>query len=741
MELLTPLLHIDPLLRLPPEITSQIFSYLHPAALLEASRVSKAWRARTLDSRLWRQKYRSEGWALDLVEVSNFEKNYKLPKMTQKNLSRKADSQGEGRSQKKRARDANMLPSLSSPATNSAFLTRQESDGDALEDTRHNSDLLLDEEMRGDRAQFPMFSPDSRAISFDRMDTQSSSRSGEESSSRPDDQQSSTDAASNDSQQEHDLMPNDPLVIPVSSNSIRLNYHQVYKQKRKLEDNWTAGRFQSFQLPHRDHAEEAHSECVYTIQYSGKYLVSGSRDKTLRIWDLDTQRLVRRPLSGHKGSVLCLQFDASPEEDLVVSGSSDTDVILWQFSTGNILRKIKNAHSESVLSLKFDRRFLVTCSKDKMIKVWNRKELRPGDKNYPIRGVEGGAKFPSYIIDLTRIPAPSDMGQHLTPEQLEPIKEYSLIMRIDSHSAAVNAVHIYKDQLVSASGDRLVKVFNIHTGVNTTICKGHNKGIACVQYDGKRIVSGSSDDTIRIFDPQSQAQVECLRGHSKLVRTIQASFGDCPGAEEDLDLEARESDRRYFEARRKGEIPSSSVRPHRSRERNSTLRRAEDVMVIGAKLPQGGGGGRWARIVSGSYDETVIIWRKTPDGSWMPAHKLQQAEALRAAGPPLLARSARQEHAARFAAQHAVQQVVQQQQQGQHHQAHAHHQAPSLAQTQPPTTGTSTASSLASTSAGAAGQLGQNQNPNLLQQGLQPPFPMMLNNHVSSPHCALVQLN
>ena len=738
VELLTPLLHIDPLLRLPPEITSQIFSYLPPAVLLDASTVSKAWRARTLDSRLWRHKYLSEGWALDFAQVTKFEDDYKPPRNVTKTLSRKADSQEGGRSLKRRARDINTLQAPISSSTNPFFATRRASGVGDPDDVRANLDSLQDEEMGDAGPQFTMLSPDNRAISFDRMDTQSSTRSFEDVSPGPDDQLSSTDEASSDLQQEQDPAPIDPLVIPVSSSAVRLNFHHIYKQRRKLEDNWTAGRYQSFQLPHRDHPDEAHNECVYTIQYSGKYLVSGSRDKTLRIWNLDTQRLLRRPLSGHKGSVLCLQFDASPKEDLIVSGSSDTDVILWQFSTGNIIRRIHKAHNESVLNLKFDDRFLVTCSKDKLIKVWNRKELKPGDKNYPIRGMEGGAKFPSYIIDLTRIPILSDIGQYLTPEQLEPVKEYSLIMQIDSHSAAVNAVHIYKDQLVSASGDRFLKVFNIHTGANTTVCKGHNKGIACVQYDGKRIVSGSSDDTIRIFDPKSQAEVECLKGHSKLVRTIQASFGDCPGTkEEDLELEAREADKAYFAARRTGEISSTSHRIPHPRERYRTSRRPEDVSVIGAKLPQGGGGSRWARIVSGSYDETVIIWRKAPDGGWVPAHKLQQAEALRAAGAPLLARSARQEHQARQAAQRAAQQQL-----GQHHPTLIHHQAqPISSSSQPPTTGATATSNLtAALASGSTSQQAQIQPSNSNQQDHTSGLSLMLNHTVRPPLSNLIEL-
>ena len=679
VELLTPLLHIDPVLKLPPEITFQIFSYLSASVLLNASRVSKMWRARTLDARLWKEKFRAEGWTLDLSEVKKFEKDYRIPTSPTKARSRKADGEFEDRKLKRQAvnKGDSESPDLEVKSEDarigdfgSSKIKTETQEDEEMRDMKSNietesrqdedmGDMELkmktepqqDEEMRDMESRASVVGSSSQVASYGRMDSQQSQRWIEPSSSAPSNVLSPEKQAPNSPKVESDLFLKNPLAIPVSPDRIQLNFHHVYKQKRKLEANWAAGSYKSFQLPHRDHPEEAHSECVYTIQYSGKYLVSGSRDKTLRIWDLDTQRLIRRPLNGHKGSVLCLQFDAHPKEDLIVSGSSDTDVILWQFSTGKILRRLKNAHNESVLNLKFDHRFLVTCSKDKLIKIWNRKELRPGEKNYPVRGVEGGGRFPSYIVDLSAIQSPGDMEQYLTPEQMEPIKEYSLIMRIDSHSAAVNAVHIFKDQLVSASGDRFLKVFNIHTGAVTAICMGHNKGIACVQYDGKRIVSGSSDDTIRIYDPISQAEVACLQGHSKLVRTIQASFGDFPGTEGDLEVEARESDKAYYEATWDADdAPASSSRAHRTRERNPGSRRPQDIMALGAKIPPGGGGSRWARIVSGSYDETVIIWRKTGDGRWVIGHRLKQAEALRAAGAPLEALSNRHDHAARVTA-------------------------------------------------------------------------------------------
>ena len=635
VERLRPLLHIDPVAVLPTEITSEIFSYLSPSMLLQASRVSRSWRDGTLDSRLWKQKFKLEGWELDMDEVRRYEQNYSLRRKTR---SRRAETHQEQRRNKKRARAGVDLPrdTILSPQSTTSSTAQQgfqawseqngvvEVDGD-MQDGGH------DEEMQDAETGLALETSQPDMMSPQRQNSTKISQTSE------------SDLPIQGGPLSRLTL--EPQLMQTASGHPRLNYHHVFKQKRKLEDNWNAGAYKSFQLPHHGHPEEAHSECVYTIQYLGKHLVSGSRDRTLRIWDLDTQRLVRKPLVGHTASVLCLQFDDSPKEDIIISGSSDTDVILWRFSTGKMLKKISQAHKESVLNLKFDERFLVTCSKDKTIKIWSRHELRPGDPDYPIKGVNGGGRCPSYIIDLTRFSGPADIDRHLTIEQKKPLAPYTPLMLLESHGAAVNAIHIYNDQLVSASGDRLVKIWNIHTGVCTSTCRGHTKGIACVQYDGKRIVSGSSDCTIRIYDPATQAEVACLQGHNRLVRTIQSAFGDIPGSREELELEASEIDRRYFEARRSGALPTTSVSA-RSRRRNAGSKDPKEIMAHGAKLPPGGGGSRWGRIISGSYDETIIIWKKASDGRWVPGHRLRQEEALRAAGGPLIPQSELQHGAA-----------------------------------------------------------------------------------------------
>ena len=64
---------MDPVEKLPPEITSEIFASLDASTLLTASLASKTWRERILDSRLWKQLYTDQGWVTDVEEVKTFE--------------------------------------------------------------------------------------------------------------------------------------------------------------------------------------------------------------------------------------------------------------------------------------------------------------------------------------------------------------------------------------------------------------------------------------------------------------------------------------------------------------------------------------------------------------------------------------------------------------------------------------------------------------------------------------------
>ncbi|ENH67472.1 F-box/WD repeat-containing protein 1A [Fusarium oxysporum f. sp. cubense race 1] len=381
----------------------------------------------------------------------------------------------------------------------------------------------------------------SRNPSLDRTPSSSSDSRGKR--KEPSDDTESSLASMSLADAANTLPPSSLYIWDVGRSRYRINWRYLYGMRRKLEANWELGKYTTFQFPHPNFPEEGHQECVYALQFDKDYLVSGSRDQTMRIWNVRTRRLVRPPLTGHMGSVLCLQFDADPEEDLLVSGSSDSNVFIWKFSTGELVQKLTRAHHESVLNVRFDKRILVTSSKDKTIKIFNRRPLKHGDLGY-----NGGDLVGPVPVHLRRYGYEPDLSQEL------PVKPpFTMIGRLDGHSAAVNAIQVRDETIVSVSGDRHIKIWSWPDQACTRTIPAHDKGIACVEH-------------------------------------------------------------------------------RRDRRANAGSSRPQDVQAYGAKVPPGGGGGRkYGRIVSGSYDQSIIIWRRDKEGVWKPAIHLRQEEAAAAA--------------------------------------------------------------------------------------------------------------
>jgi F-box and WD-40 domain protein 1/11 len=564
-----------------------------------------------LDRKLWEHLYYQEGFRVVKSEIEKFEQEANIDRS-------KTYTTGQGEdepSSKRRATPQHIMPSL-------------HADGDS-EMIDADLPIVKQESLFGLVAQ-PRVQKEVKDVDEDMIDMQKAPAQGSiiaQYPSRPasmrflPQDRASQRLSSTSTRVESSLVSNMSrlAILDRGDRKKKLNWQYLYSQRRRLESNWENEKYVNFQLPHPDYRHEAHQECIYTIQHSGKYLVSGSRDRTLRIWDLDTRRLVRDPLRAHAGSVLCLQFDADPQEDLIVSGSSDSTVILWKFSTGEIIQRLRKAHRESVLNVRFDKRVLITCSKDKTIKIFNRHPLRPGEVGYP-DPTHAVHPVPTYL---------NNYGFNPNPTADLPIKPpYTLIGCLEAHGAAVNAVQIHGDEVVSASGDRTIKIWNWPEGKCTRTLIGHTKGIACVQYDGRRVVSGSSDNEVKVFDKVSGLEVASLRAHSNLVRTVQAGFGDLPYSREEDKEAAMATDLAYFDAVIRGEVSRTGVPGQlRGRPRNAGSRKPDDITAYGAELPPGGGGGKFGRIVSGSYDETIIIWRRDKEGVWRAQHTLRQEEA------------------------------------------------------------------------------------------------------------------
>ena len=266
-----------------------------------------------------------------------------------------------------------------------------------------------------------------------------------------------------------------------------VDWHNWYKQRMRLDRNWRTGCAACFQLPHKDHPIEGHVGPVYAVQISGNYLVSGSSDTSIRIWDLSTERLVNRALLGHGAEVLCLQFDPTDDADLIVSGSKNAEIIVWSFSSAKPVTIIHQAHDGAVTSVRFDRKYMVTSSADQTIKIWDYESMRS-------------------LRCRTDDPSP----QPLT----------TLI----GHEGGVSAIDFFGDRLVSVSADNTVKVWSISKGICLATVE-ESRSIACVKFDGGTIVLGGREGAIALYNENLEPLGNRLYYHTDLVRAIQYQRG------------------------------------------------------------------------------------------------------------------------------------------------------------------------------------------------------------------------
>lgn len=116
-----------------------------------------------------------------------------------------------------------------------------------------------------------------------------------------------------------------------------------------------------------------HQDVVRDVSFSTNQsliLVTASRDKTLRIWDLKKDGKLLHVLSGHTNWVYCCAI--SPDCSMLCSAAGENSVLLWSMRSYTLIRKLEG-HQNSVVSCDFspDSALLVTASYDTTVIMWD----------------------------------------------------------------------------------------------------------------------------------------------------------------------------------------------------------------------------------------------------------------------------------------------------------------------------------------------------------------------------------
>ncbi len=122
---------------------------------------------------------------------------------------------------------------------------------------------------------------------------------------------------------------------------------------------------------------------VQSVAFSpdGHHIVSGSSDRTIRVWNATTGETVAGPFTGHTGWVRSVGF--SPDGHHIVSGSEDGTIRVWNATTGETVAGPFTGHTDWVLSVAFspDGHQIVSGGRDGTIRMSNITKLKPKNED------------------------------------------------------------------------------------------------------------------------------------------------------------------------------------------------------------------------------------------------------------------------------------------------------------------------------------------------------------------------
>jgi WD40 repeat protein len=305
------------------------------------------------------------------------------------------------------------------------------------------------------------------------------------------------------------------------------------------------------------------SSPIFSLAFSprDRYLVTGSSDRMVRIWEVGTGALT--VFTGHGGPVRGVA--TTPDGKRCVSVGDDSTARLWLFNReaerqvigraipglsevtvsadgrtawtaggtnpvqrwdieGGVLLQDLGSESKDVTSLArtADGRFLIVGHVNGKVSLW---DAQAGKLLNRFTAHQGK-------VNAVAISNSGDIALSGGDESIRvwDLRTATVLREYRGHSQPVLAVALSPngEKALSGGRDQILRLWDVQTGKDVLVLPGHNRSINSVAFshDGLKAISGSNDTSVRLWDVQTGRQLQVFMGHMNAVLTVTFSPDD-----------------------------------------------------------------------------------------------------------------------------------------------------------------------------------------------------------------------